>query len=258
MNGKLLKVIIPIYKPQLKDYERAALENNLRLLEGFPVTFLKPEHTDMTELHEQYPAVGMQSVSDEWLGTKKGIQGYNEMMMSEKFYELFSDYEYILICHVDAWLFRNELVEWCRKGYDHVAAPWPMRPRYRRFPLKQYLKLKLWLKPKRKIIHCQMFGKIGNGGLSLRRVETFRKACVDYADTIAYYNSQSGALYNEDLFWALEPSLKLPSVEEALKFSFDLKPELSYELNHQQLPMACHGFNKPVRIKFWRQFIHGL
>lgn len=49
-----------------------------------------------------------------------------------------------------------------------------------------------------------MFGKIGNGGLSLRRVETFRKACVDYADTIAYYNSQSGALYNEDLFWALE------------------------------------------------------
>ena len=48
MNGKLVKVIIPIYKPQLKDYERAALENNLRLLEGFPVTFLKPEHTDMT------------------------------------------------------------------------------------------------------------------------------------------------------------------------------------------------------------------
>lgn len=115
MNGKLVKVIIPIYKPQLKDYERAALDNNLRLLEGFPVTFLKPEHTDMTELHEQYPAVGMQSVSDEWLGTKKGIQGYNEMMMSEKFYEIFSDYEYILICHVDAWLFRNELVEWCRK-----------------------------------------------------------------------------------------------------------------------------------------------
>ena len=87
-------------------------------------------------------------------------QGYNEMMMSEKFYELFSDYEYILICHVDAWLFRNELVEWCRKGYDHVAAPWPMRPRYGRFPLKQYLKLKLWLKPKRKIIHCQMLERL--------------------------------------------------------------------------------------------------
>lgn len=33
MNGKLVKVIIPIYKPQLKDYERAALDNNLRLLE---------------------------------------------------------------------------------------------------------------------------------------------------------------------------------------------------------------------------------
>ncbi len=255
---KLVKVVIPIYRSALKNYERAALDNNLRLLKDFPITFLKPEGVDMRALKEAYPQVSMTNVSDEWLGTKRGIQGYNEMMMSEKFYDLFSDYEYIFICHIDAWLFRNELEMWCQKGYDHVAAPWPMRPRYGRFPLKQYLRLKLWLKPKRKIIHCQMFGRIGNGGLSLRRVKVFRQACIDFTETIAYYNSQSGALYNEDLFWALEPKLHLPSVEEALKFSFDLKPELSYALNHHELPMACHGFNKPVRIKFWRQFIPGL
>lgn len=252
---KQLKVVIPVYQSELKEYERAALNNNLKLLEGFPVAFVKPQHTDLSSLTNDYPQVEVINVSDDWLGTKRGIQGYNEMMMSETFYALFSDYEYIFICHVDAWLFRNDLAAWCAKNYDLVAAPWPTRPRYKRFPLRQYLQLKLWLKPKHKILHCQMFDRIGNGGLCLRKVATFRQACVDYKAVIDYYNNQSDALHNEDLFWALEPNLSVPTVEEALTFSFDLKPELSYKMNNYQLPMACHGFNKPPRIAFWRKFI---
>lgn len=254
----LVKVIVPIYTPTLRGFEQAALDNNMKLLKGFPVAFLKPESVDVSAIHAQYPDTEVMSVSDDWLGTKRGIQGYNAMMMSEKFYELFSEYQYIFICHVDAWLFRNELAAWCRKSYDLVAAPWPTRPRYTRFPLKQYLKLKMLLKPKNRILHCQMFGKIGNGGLCIRKVQTFREACIQYADEINYFNSQTDDLHNEDLFWALVPKLHVPSVEEALTFSFDLKPELSYQLNRHQLPMACHGFNKAPRIAFWRQFIPGI
>lgn len=64
------------------------------------------------------------------------------MMMSEAFYQLFSDCEYILICHTDAWIFRDDLSAWCQKGYDLIAAPWPTRPRYRHFPMKQFIQLK--------------------------------------------------------------------------------------------------------------------
>lgn len=250
-----LKVVIPVYKPQLADFEKAALENNLALLQGYPICFLVPEKVDMRPLTAQYPQVEVISVSDNWLGSKRGIQGYNEMMMAEAFYSIFADYKYILICHVDAWLFSNDLQRWIESDYDHVAAPWPTRKRYKHFPLKQYLWLKMRLKPKKKIIHCQMFDRIGNGGFSLRKVEVFRKACVDFADVIAYYNQCTDVLHNEDLFWALEVPLRLPTIEEALTFSFDLKPELCYRLNHNNLPMACHGFNKPQRIAFWQQFI---
>lgn len=247
--------IIPIYRLP-NDVEAAALQNNLRLLKGMPIVFLRPEGLDISPLLAQYPQVGEKAVSDEWLGTKCGIAGYNRMMMSAEFYDLFADYDYLFICHVDAWIFRNELASWCERGYDHVAAPWPTRPRYTRFPLKQYLWLKLRLKSTGKVLHCQMFGRIGNGGLSLRRVNAFREASVRYKAEADRFLAKDHPLYNEDLFWALVPTeLRLPTVAEALTFSFDLKPALCYEQNGRQLPMACHGFNKPGRTAFWQQFI---
>lgn len=253
MEKNLVKVIIPIYR-NLHSDEQAALDHNLNLLNGLPAAFIKPVDYDITALSCQYPDVEVINVSNQWLG-HRGIQGYNEMMMSEQFYAMFADCEYIFICHVDAWLFRNEVTEWCQRGYDLVAAPWPTRPRYEHFPLKQYLQLKMWLKPARKILHCQMFGRIGNGGLCLRKVKTFQEACRQYAVEINYYMSHHDDLHNEDLFWALVPRLDVPTVADALQFSFDLKPQLCYQLNEHRLPMACHGFNKPNRADFWSHFI---
>lgn len=37
-----VKVIIPIYKESLKDWERASLENTMRVLSAYPIVFLTP------------------------------------------------------------------------------------------------------------------------------------------------------------------------------------------------------------------------
>ncbi len=254
----LVKVVIPIYRLPLKPEEEASLENTMRMLASHSIVFLIPETLDTTQLLRLYPQAEEMRVSSRWLGLERGIMGYNEMTMSKDFYDRFADCEYILICHTDAWIFRDELEQWCRQGYDIVAAPWPTRPRYRRFPLKQYLRLRRRLAPKGKILHQDMFGRIGNGGLCLRRVKAFSDACEKYQAEAKRFITQSvgNVLYNEDLFWALIPEeFNYPSVETALKFSFDLKPQLCYELNGNQLPMGCHGFNKPTRADFWRQFV---
>ena len=142
-DHKKVVIIIPIYQSVLKDYEMSALKNNLKVLAKYPAVFLKPKGLDITNLRSQFPQVGEVVVSNRWLGTKRGIAGYNEMMLSSDFYHLFLGYEYMLICHVDAWVFRDELEFWCNCKYDHIASPWPKRDRYTHFPLKQYLKLKL-------------------------------------------------------------------------------------------------------------------
>ena len=130
----------------MEDCESVALQHNLAILSSYPVCFVYPEGLDVSLFSRLCPSAEFCEVSPDWLGLRRGISGYNEMMMSKDFYDLFSDCEYILICHLDAWIFRDELAEWCRRGYDIVAAPWPVRPRYRHFPLRQYIWLKstLW------------------------------------------------------------------------------------------------------------------
>lgn len=253
---KNIIIIIPIYKEILRDDEAVALEHNLNVLKKYPIIFLKPKGVNTDILKKKYPQVGEVEVSQEWLGTKRGIAGYNEMMMSADFYNLFINYEFLLICQTDVWVFRDDLQTWCNKGIDHVAAPWPNRPLYKHFPFKQYLQLKVLLKPSHKILHCQMFDRIGNGGFCLRRVKVFRDLCLKYAKEIEFYNSQTDPLHNEDIFWALVPKeLKLPTIKEATAFSFDRKLQLCYKINNNQLPMAAHGYNRKHRIVFWQQFM---
>lgn len=141
----LVKVVIPFYKANLKDWESAALKQTMNVLGSHPIVFLKPEGLAIDTYTDLYPQAETMSVSADWLGTHRGIAGYNEMMMSKAFYDLFSDTEYILICHTDAWIFHDALNEWCQQGYDLIAAPWPMRPRYNHFPFKQFLQLKKML-----------------------------------------------------------------------------------------------------------------
>lgn len=255
-----VKVVIPVYREEITDCERASLKNTMERFAAYPIVFVKPEGMQPEDWAEEYPQAEWIEVSSEWLGTKRGIQGYNEMMMSRAFYELFPDTEYILICHLDAWIFRDELADWCSKGYDIVAAPWPTRPLYNHFPFKQYLQWKQH-KADSRIVRSRMYGRIGNGGLCLRRVEAFCNACTTYSKEIAYFLSQSetNELYNEDIFWALVPAeFHYPTVEEALRFAFDLKPALCYSLNHHHLPMGCHGYMHRSRLRFWRQFIPGI
>lgn len=170
--------------------------------------------------------------------------------MSGDFYKLFPDTEYILICHLDAWIFRDELDFWCNQGYDLIAAPWIMKPIYNYFPFKQFYKIRSMLSPKF-YARSWVNNKIGNGGLCLRRVSACIKACNVYSKEINHFIEQG---YNEDKFWAVIPQdFKYPSVRTALHFSFDIKPALCYRLNNKKLPMGCHGFI--ATWTFWRKFI---
>ena len=124
MSAKnLVKVVIPLYRTDLTQPEWAALSNNVRRLSGWPIVFVTPEGLDVSGFMDVCPSAENVRVTSDWLGKRNGIAGYNRMMMSSEFYRLFEDTEYILICHVDAWIFTDNLAAWCAKGYDVVAAP---------------------------------------------------------------------------------------------------------------------------------------
>lgn len=257
MKKNLVKVIIPIYTTSLNAQESASLRQTAAQLSQYPIVVLKPEGVDVSQITNDFPQLDVMEVSDHWLGKRNGIQGYNKMMLSEEFYELFSDVEFILICHTDAWIFRDELELWCQRGYDCIAAPWVRRSRYDLPIIKQYLSLRNYFsKLTGKMTRQRLYGRVGNGGLSLRRVESFKQACIDDRSTIEQFNSSTHHLSNEDVFWATIPQgFIYPSQDEALKFAFDTNPKYCYKLCGEQLPFGCHSWTKPKMYKFWKKFI---
>ena len=252
-----VKVVVPIYRTELPAPEAAALKNNARQLHRYPIVLLAPEGLDISRVEALVPAASVLRVSDEWLGSKNGISGYNRMMLSAAFYRLFADVDYILICHTDAWIFRDELQAWCDRGFDCVAAPWIRRSVYNLPIIKQYMAWRL-SRALRSGRPCRqmLYGRIGNGGLCLRRVSSFLSVSETSSEKIEKYLSVRHHLYNEDVFWALEPrGWQYPSEREALSFAFDVNPAYCYRYMDRTLPMGCHSWNKPRFYRFWRAFI---
>ena len=257
MERYQVKVVVPIYAEQLDHNEHKSLCRTVAVLGRYPIVLLAPEGLDVSALEAEFPMCDVVRVTDEWLGRKNGIDGYNRMMLSREFYEMFADCDYILICQTDAWIFRDELEQWCSRAYDYVGAPWPKRKVYDNPLIKCYLRLRKWLfGSPRRILRQEGFDRVGNGGLSLRRVAAFVAACDRYAEIIDYFKCHHGTRYNEDWFWAIVPKeFVYPTLHEALRFSFDIKPEVCFELTRGELPFGCHGWSKPRMYGFWRPII---
>ena len=238
-------VIIPMYQSKLSERESLSLAQAFKILSRYPIVIIKPVSLDLSKIEEQYPQVVFESFDDEYF---KGLYGYNRLMLSSEFYERFLKYDYILIYQLDAWVFRDELEYWCNKGYDYIGAPWIVKPKYKLLPLRLFI----WLKAMYyKIIglkyrHVLLKYKVGNGGFSLRRVNSCYLSTQKHPETIAFYLEKyrlmRKTVFNEDVFWAIEnPDFRYPPFAEALQFSFDRDMLICLKMNNYTLPFGCHA-----------------
>lgn len=252
----LVKVVIPIYKATLSELERRSLLQAYVVLQQYPLVVIKPESLDLSELQKEYPKLTFCSFNDSYF---KGIPGYNRLMLSTLFYERFLDSTYILIYQLDAYVFKDELTEWCTKGYDYIGAPWLQKPIYRLPVISQIMYLiRIYCQIKNKPSKQNLYGKVGNGGLSLRKVESHHRVSIEMKKRISHYLVQKRShFYNEDVFWGTEPmGFVYPPIKEALHFAFDKYPAYCYALTKKQLPFGCHSWYKRKMKKFWAPIIN--
>ena len=118
-------VLIPVYKTEPSANEKRSLRQALKVLSFHDIRFVCPKGLDMSS----YDKIVSYALPKERFAKKffDGIQGYNLLMTDVSFYRHFSEYEYMLIYQLDAWVFSDQLAQWCAKGYDCVAAPWLRR-----------------------------------------------------------------------------------------------------------------------------------
>lgn len=237
ITKKDIVVLIPVYKIHPSAFEMAAFKQGIQILADYTICLVKPESLDAAEYLSYLPTAQVTTFSNHYF---TGLDGYNELMMSATFYETFSSYKYMLIYQLDAWVFKDELLDWAAKDYDYIGAPWvgklPINP-----------SKKVWLDMSR------LFkDRVGNGGFSLRKIATHRQIAWQMRWIIRFFPK------NEDMLWGIVAQwffkYKVPSTKEALLFSVELNPEKAIQELNNQLPFGCHAWEK-YDPSFWAAYI---
>ncbi len=230
-------IVIPVYKSVPDPEEIRALKRALHIFSLHPLRLIGPDDMD----YSAYIAAGISN--DNIIGMARhhfsSIKAYNRLLCNEEFYSAFKAYEYLLIFQTDAWVFRDELTEWCKKGYDYIGSPWLWKPE----PVKKHHLLDLW---------PLMKGRVGNGGVSLRKISIMIKYAT-LAKILFYLTGK-----NEDFIWLLVSGLpgtriKKPMADEALKFCIEMEPEEAMARTGG-LPFTTHAYMR-YGADYWRPFM---
>jgi hypothetical protein len=238
-------VVIPVYKTEMSSLENIGYTQCNKILQNYDRIIVAPKSLDST-VYKKYITNEIR-FDDEFF---TNLKSYNKLLLSEKFYKNFSKYRYILICQLDTFIFSDQLLQWCNKNYDYIGAPW----------INDSLRILSNIAGKYSIKECvKLFFRkginkaVGNGGLSLRKVDTFLQ-CLKESNGFA-----KRWRVNEDYFWGLYAYVEgkpfnIPDYREAAMFSIELKPDYCLKLNHHQLPMGLHAWEK-YKPELWKPFI---
>ncbi len=259
MNKRDIVVVIPIYNRILSQQENVSLKQCVNILKEYSLVVIKPVSLDIDSILLCYPMLKVEEFSDHCFSS---LRSYNKLVLDEEFYHRFSLYQYLLIYQLDAYVFRDELLDWAEKGYDYIGAPWlPLQPTIQKKKLmvkrlfygitNNSLKLRKW-----KYLEYE----VGNGGLSLRKVEKMLKITQYYKSKILSLLADDQPFYPEDVLLFVEIRkwryrLKTPNYKEAMQFSWEVGAEWAYEYNGRRLPFGCHAWYHRDYYPFWSQII---
>jgi hypothetical protein len=249
---KQVVVIIPIYMEEPSELERISLSQTLAVLHKYPIVFQTQTGLNI-KWYEQF-CKGKARVSFERFNWK-GQMEYTGLITSPQFYLRFKDYEYLLICHLDVFVFRDELERWCQQGYDYIGSviyntTWTTLPtRVGR------------------LIGLEKPEYLACGGFSLRRVESFVRLTTSnyWRIKLFLWKLRHYKFMQEDVFLSQLAS-KLSSkgfktaprtVAEKFGAAFELWDEKDLPFangDSTSLPFGTHGwFN--YHADFWKPYV---
>jgi hypothetical protein len=236
-------VVIPVYVVELDAFEKIALDRCLTILKAHDIYLAHPRHLDIAALTDQWPSLKTMPFDDHYF---RSIKSYSLLCKSALFYSAFRKYRHLLIYQLDAYVFRDSLLDWCRSDIGYIGAPWLHYE-------QQMTSLKPWVRSR---ALRPFLGQVGNGGLSLRMVSRFHMAAWMWGVL-----AKATPEIPEDVYWCnlikwLFP-LSIARLGDALAFSFDKAPEECWQMNGQKLPFGCHAWHTK-HLAFWRRHIDEL
>ena len=223
-NNIRIAIVIPIYRSEFSDAERISLKQVVTVLGHYDIYFAMPY-----SLKINITGIQNECFSDSFF---KSVKTYNSLMLDKQFYQRFIKYKYILIYQLDAFVFSDKLEFFCNMDFDYIGAPWLNGAFYYLSQEKN-----IW--------------RVGNGGLSLRKVQSSIELLSREDDEIL-----STFKSNEDLFFSISQckEFRTAPVEVALQFSFEAEVRKCFQLAGNKIPFGCHAWEK-YDFDFWKPYI---
>lgn len=271
MTQPLVVILILVHKAELNSYEEISLRQCFRVLGAHPIRLICPRGLDCSSYRRIIPDIDVDFIDPRWQRT---YASFNRLKIEPFLYRRYQRYRFVLFHELDAFVFRDELAEWCDRGFDYIGAPWFDLPWMRNIAgLGGYTD----------DTDSYERAAVGNGGLSLRRVDAALKVLRSFSwvarpgdiwnsagpvslarrvarsvKSMTIANNSFHLLNtfsaNEDLFWGIYMGrnfdwFEVAPVEDALRFSQHGAPSASLRRGAPP-PFGCHGWWKD-HADFW-------
>lgn len=252
-------IVIPIHSNQPSSYELISFLQCFTIVKDIPIVVVCPRGLDLSQYRSVVPRFKVEYFAQKWFSTK---QEYNKLKLSLIFYSKFKQYDNLITYELDAFIFKNDLKDWCSLGLDYIGAPW--------------------------VEEDPTFGVsvigVGNSGFSIRKVSSmiaFLKAYKQFPSSppssiidrikikiilwltplwIWRDNLSIQFIFDshEDLLIASKapivlPHFKIASPEQALGFSWECLPSLIMK-QRSIIPTGCHAWWR-YDLNFWKPYI---
>jgi len=219
---KLVVIGIPIYKQKLTEFEKISLQQVNKILNKYPRVFIAPQSLQF-QYGKDSENIFIERFPDEYF---KSTQSYSQLMLSDEFYKRFTEYKFLLIYQLDAFVFSDQLEKFCIMDYDYIGAPWNYAT---------------------KTATCKSY--VGNGGFSLRKVSAIRSLLKATKSLRLLHERADWWRKYEDHFFAFAGGecingFNIAPPDIAAQFSFEGNVRRYYKRIHNKLPFGCHGWEK--------------
>lgn len=225
MKDKKVAVVIIDYKSHLNDFEYTSIDRCFDVLRNRDIFVMLPEGISN---HEYAYIASLYGTNVRYIYDNEGWFSswakYSHYCFRPEFYQMFSEYEYMLIYQTDCYIFEDNLDYFINLNYNYYGAPW------------------------------YQFRRCGNGGFSLRKIDAFIENTTNRPDRDVLVNGK-GMLVEDYIFSILEHHIENICPEDiGLEFSLDdwLK---EYTPLLKKMPMGCHGWSRDEVRWYWKDKI---
>lgn len=264
-----LCVVIPVHKPMPSEEEVLALRACKQHLGEYSRYLLFPVGMDARAYLSVDPRLKLKPVDAGW---QSSIEKYNKMKLSESFYKLFAEYQYMLTYELDAYIFHSDLSGANAFKFDYIGAPF-FEGYWQAKPNAQFIKgcnsgfsvrniqscLKALAGMRRYRVHWLLY-KIFLSPVNRikQKVNEWTKGRYEVFVTGRFAFYFEDFHLNEDVVWSevipqLFPWFIVADPQSALEFSFEYNLDESLKLNGDKLPLGCHAWAK--HLDFWSKYI---